>query len=49
MSVTTLVLTIRLVFILLYAFCWTGPYNLFQDIAVFIVSLVVLFDGIAGV
>lgn len=48
-SATVVLLTAWMAFILLYAFVWSGPYDLFQDIVIFIVSLVVLAGGIAGV
>lgn len=48
-SATVLLVTAWLVFILLYAFLWSGSYELFQDIVVFIVSLVALIGGISGV
>lgn len=47
-SVTILLITIWLVFIVIYAFIWSNAYNLFQDIVLFIASLIALFGGIAA-
>lgn len=46
---TVLLITGWLVFLLVYAFFWSGPYSLFQDVIVVIVSLVALGGGMAGV
>lgn len=46
---TILLGTAWLVFLVLYAFIWSGSYSLFQDIVVVIVSIVALGGGIAGV
>lgn len=49
-SVTILLLTAWLVFILLFAAFWARPpLDLFQEIVVFFVSLIVVFGGIAAV
>lgn len=48
-SVTILLGTAWLVFILLFAAFWAGPpLNLFQDLVVFFASLIVLFGCIAA-
>jgi hypothetical protein len=48
-SATILLITGWLVFILIYAFFWSGAYNLFQNIVLFIASLIALFGLIAAV
>lgn len=46
---TILLITAWLVFILLYTFFWSGPFNLFQNVVLFIASLIALFGAIAAV
>ena len=50
-SATILLITGWLVFILLYAFIWAPAYNfnLFQNVVLFIASLIALFGLIAAV
>ncbi len=49
-SVTIILLTAWLVFILLFAAFWSGPpLSLFQDIVIFFASLIVLFGCMAAV
>ncbi len=48
-SVTILLITAWLVFIIVYAFFWSAPYNLFQNVVLFIASLIALFGLIAAV
>jgi len=47
-SATILMITAWLVFILIYAFVWSGPYSLFQNVVIFIASLIALFGLIAA-
>ncbi len=47
-SATILLITAWLVFILLYAAFWSGPFSLFQNIVIFFASLIVLFGCIAA-
>lgn len=48
-SVTIILLTGWLVFILLYAAFWAAPFSLFQNIVIFFASLIVVFGGVAAV
>ncbi len=48
-SATVLLITAWLAFLVLYAFLWSAPYGLFQNLVVVVVSLVALFGGMAGV
>ncbi len=48
-SLTIILGTAWLVFILLYAGFWAGHFDLFQNIVIFFVSLVILLGGIAAV
>ncbi len=47
-SVTILLITAWLVFILIYTFIWSGTYSLFQNVVLFIASLIALFGLIAA-
>jgi hypothetical protein len=47
-SATIVLITAWLVFILVYAFFWSGTYNLFQNVVLFIASLIALFGLIAA-
>jgi hypothetical protein len=47
-SATILMITAWLVFILIYAFVWSAPYSLFQNVVIFIASLIALFGLIAA-
>ncbi len=47
-SATILLGTAWLVFILVYAAFWSGPYSLFQNIVIFFASIIVLLGGIAA-
>ena len=47
-SATILLITAWLVFILIYAFFWSGHYDLFQNVVLFIASLIALFGLIAA-
>jgi high-affinity K+ transport system ATPase subunit B len=48
-SVTILLITAWLVFILIYAFFWSGDFDLFQNVVMFIASLIALLGGIGAV
>ncbi len=47
-SATILLITAWIIFILIYAFFWSGQFNLFQNVVMFIVSLVALFGLMAA-
>jgi len=47
-SLTILLITAWLVFILLYAFFWSGGFSLFQNVVLFIASLIALIGAIAA-
>lgn len=48
-SATILLITAWIIFILIYAFFWSGTFNLFQNVVMFIVSLVALFGGMGAI
>ncbi len=47
-SATILLITAWLVFILIYTFIWSGTYSLFQNVVLFIASLIALLGLIAA-
>lgn len=47
--VSIVALPVWMIFILLYAFLWSGPYTLFQNQTILIVSFLAVFGIIGGV